>query len=109
MALCAAAGSGHTKTVELLLQFGADVNGNHIVIYENDAPLIAASEGGHTATVKLLLNRGADITETRNRLNVKLALRPDSNCRVYGETALLVAVSGLRIHSQSMTNLQLGQ
>jgi hypothetical protein len=47
--------NGHTETVNLLLDRGADIHAN------NDGALRSASYHGHTETVKLLLDRGADI------------------------------------------------
>ena len=50
-----AAKNGHTETVKLLLDRGADIHA------WNDYALRLAAENGHTETVKLLLDRGADI------------------------------------------------
>ena len=52
-----AAESGHTKTVELLLKKGADIN---VITSEGRTPLYVAAGNGHTETVKLLLEMGVD-------------------------------------------------
>jgi ankyrin repeat protein len=58
-ALKAAAGSGNTAAIDLLLDAGASVNmcGGSYTQY---TPLMVAAKGGHTAAVALLLKRGAD-------------------------------------------------
>jgi hypothetical protein len=53
--LIEAADKGHTETVALLLEKGADIRA------DDDGALRWAADGGHTETVALLLNRGADI------------------------------------------------
>jgi len=61
-ALRMAAKNGHTKTVGLLLDRGADIhaNGTEIFVNANDALCLAAGNG-HKETVELLLDRGANI------------------------------------------------
>jgi ankyrin repeat protein len=54
------ASDGDEEAVQLLLDFGADINGNN----ENDPPLVVASEEGHLGVVNLLLSRGADPNRT---------------------------------------------
>ncbi|KAI1115050.1 hypothetical protein F5Y14DRAFT_450409 [Nemania sp. NC0429] len=59
-ALAAAAAGGHTETVEVLVNKGADINmqlpkGNY------GSALAAAAARGHTGTVEVLVNKGADI------------------------------------------------
>ena len=50
-----ASGKGHTETVKLLLEAGADVHAY------GDLPLRTASGKGHIEIVKLLLEAGADV------------------------------------------------
>ncbi|KXG52095.1 uncharacterized protein PGRI_083790 [Penicillium griseofulvum] len=57
-ALHAAALGGHTETIRLLLERGADVNAQG---GEDGTALYAAALRGHTETIQLLLERGADI------------------------------------------------
>jgi len=54
-ALCRAAEHGHTDTVKVLLDAGADI---HV---RGDASLRWAAGGGHTETVQVLIEHGADI------------------------------------------------
>lgn len=64
--LHAAAAKGCTKTVEILLDKGTDVND---VDKSSSTPLHTAIQNGHKSVVQLLINRGADITIT-NALNL---------------------------------------
>jgi hypothetical protein len=52
---CAASYYGHTETVKVLLDAGADVHA------QDDYALRCGSRDGHTGTVKLLLDRGAAV------------------------------------------------
>ncbi|KAJ7112592.1 hypothetical protein C8R44DRAFT_985049 [Mycena epipterygia] len=54
----AAARSGHTNIVHLLLEKGADVNAANAL---HESALHGASVGGHTETVRVLLEKGADV------------------------------------------------
>ena len=54
-----AAMKGHTETVKLLLEQGAQIEG--VGGYFKQTPLHYAAENGHTETVKLLLEQGAKI------------------------------------------------
>lgn len=56
-ALRSAASRGNKKSVEVLLNAGADVEQDN---GEGDTPLSLAAEYGHTGTVELLINRGAN-------------------------------------------------
>ena len=78
---------GHTETVKLLLDKGADVNMN---TDNGDTALIEASDNGHIEIVKLLLDKGADV-------NAK---------NVVGNTALILAAAGghSRIVSMLLNN-----
>ena len=83
-----AVSEGHTKTIELLLDRGADVD------YEGesgDTPLILAARHGRTSTLALLARYGADL-DWEN---------------AHGMSALGVAVGGKRIDS-IQTLLDLG-
>ena len=59
-ALCAAARGGHLRTVQLLLEAGADVNLLLQARYYGSA-LAAAAAGGHWQTIRLLLEAGAEV------------------------------------------------
>jgi len=65
-ALCWAAENGYADTVELLLDRGANVHAR------GDYALRWAAENGHTDTVELLLDRGADV-HARNDQALSLA------------------------------------
>lgn len=56
--LVLAAGNGHTKVVELLLDEGADIQQCGLM---KDTALQRASHNGHYHTVKYLLEQGADV------------------------------------------------
>lgn len=56
--LVLAAGNGHTKVVELLLDEGADIQQCGLM---KDTALQRASHNGHFHTVKYLLEQGADV------------------------------------------------
>lgn len=56
-ALRVAAGNGHTRIVEALLDSGADVNASD----EDSTPLMAAAKAEYPETVRLLLSRGAEV------------------------------------------------
>ncbi len=70
-----AAEQGHTKIVEILVHFGADVN-YAIERPDYNTPLLVASENGHTDIVKVLLKAGADTKQI---------------CWKYGQHALALA------------------
>jgi ankyrin repeat protein len=55
-ALAHAAGQGHSRVVELLLERGADIEGGRGL-----SPLACAARHGHDDVVRLLVERGADI------------------------------------------------
>lgn len=69
-ALNAAAHNGHTGTVFLLLERGADV---HLEVM-NGSALQGAAEQGHTETVQVLLNHSADIHLPEDVLDTVLRL-----------------------------------
>ncbi|GAQ12256.1 hypothetical protein ALT_9577 [Aspergillus lentulus] len=54
-ALLAASKEGHCRTVQLLLGYGADIN------TQSGSALLEASKEGHYRTVQLLLDHGADV------------------------------------------------
>jgi ankyrin repeat protein len=58
-ALAAAASKGHAQIVDMLLQYGADVNSQYCGEYWR--PLHAAADGGNPLIVKRLLEAGADV------------------------------------------------
>ena len=68
--------TGHTATVRLLLDRGADIED---MDHNGKTALIVAAQRGHTATVRLLLDRGAEIEAKDNA-------RP--HCPSKGKTAL---------------------
>jgi len=101
-----AASSGHTSTVQLLCQLGADISETGHVDYET--PLKLAAENGHDETVQLLLARGARVSDTmgspdtallmatRNRHTTTVQLLLDHGASLSGfdkffQTALHVA------------------
>ena len=61
-----ASSNGHTETVKVLLEHGADVHA------DNDGGLRSASYNGHTETVKVLLEHGADV-HARDDYSLRLA------------------------------------
>ena len=71
MALIEEAIKGHTETVKLLLDKGADVN---MKTDNGYTALIEASENGHIEIVKLLLDKGADVNAKDNCGNTPLIL-----------------------------------
>ena len=71
MALVEEAFKGHTETVKLLLDKGADVN---MKTDNGYTALIEASENGHIEIVKLLLDKGADVNAKDNGGNTPLIL-----------------------------------
>ncbi|PVZ99118.1 hypothetical protein BB558_004870 [Smittium angustum] len=58
----------YIKTIELLLDYGADIN------TKDSLPLLYAVSGGHYNTCKILLNRGADI-HAQNDIAIKEATK----------------------------------
>src|SRR5262245_43336762 len=56
-ALHTASRHGHTATVNLLVEKGADINQKH---FGNQSALYYATERMHKETIKLLLQKGAD-------------------------------------------------
>lgn len=54
---------GHTDTVRVLLNQGADINARD---YFGSTALIIAAENGHSEIVKLLLDKGADVNAKDN-------------------------------------------
>ena len=80
---------GHTATVALLLDRGADIHAR------DDAPLRLASENGHTSTVQiLLLDHGANIHAWDDR---SLRLASDNG---HTATVALLLDRGADIHTQ---------
>ena len=61
-----ASNNGHTETVKVLLEHGADVHA------DDDWALRWASYNGHTETVKVLLEHGADV-HARDDYSLRLA------------------------------------
>jgi hypothetical protein len=59
-----AANAGHLEIVQLLLEFGADINKGRIDT--GATPLYGASIRGHLEVVKLLIENGADINKSDN-------------------------------------------
>ena len=60
--LSVAAGFGHTDVLQVLIEKGADVNGNHEGTFTK-APLLEAAHGGHAEIVQTLLQNGAHIND----------------------------------------------
>ena len=56
-ALIRASSNGHTETVAMLLEKGADVNAKNMI---GRTALISASENGHTKIVAMLLEKGVE-------------------------------------------------
>ena len=86
-ALMGAAVNGHTQTVQLLLEKGADVN----AVIEKDyrigylekwqvgkTALIYAAANGHTKIVQLLLEKGADVNAKKYDGSTALMLAADN-------------------------------
>jgi predicted acetyltransferase len=57
-----ASSQGHTATVRLLLQNGADIN--HTIHRDEKAPLLAAIQGHHSKVLDVLLDAGAKFNST---------------------------------------------
>ena len=62
-ALIWASRNGHTNTVEMILNMGADVNAKD---NSSNTALIRASKNGHTETATMLLENGADVNAKDN-------------------------------------------
>jgi ankyrin repeat protein len=56
-AIVSAAGNGHAKIVEYLLDHGADINARRKI---NNTPIQQAASNGHLEIVRLLLSKGAN-------------------------------------------------
>ena len=96
-ALAGAAMNGHTETVSLLLDHGANI---HTEIDEGpDTPLQLACIFGHTDTVKLLLERGADIHAVDAFQEVEGPLLHAAECGHF-ETVALLLDHGADIHAR---------
>ncbi|KIW11455.1 hypothetical protein PV08_10755 [Exophiala spinifera] len=61
-ALCKASAKGHTETVEILLDNGADIE----AVGQEETPLMQASIENRIEVVRLLLGRGAHVNEGRS-------------------------------------------
>ncbi|KND87255.1 Ankyrin repeat domain-containing protein 17 [Tolypocladium ophioglossoides CBS 100239] len=94
-ALQAASSGGHTETVRLLLEEGADVNAQGSN-YEN--ALRAASSTNHTETVRLLLERGAEINAQSGEYGNALQAASFSG---HTETIRLLFERGAEVNAQS--------
>jgi hypothetical protein len=77
--LTTAAGNGHTELVRLLLNDGADINGESEF---RGTGLADACYNGHEEVVKLLLDRGADVNTGLS--NIGLASRNPLEAAAYG-------------------------
>jgi len=60
-ALIKACLDGDFETVRLLLDGGANINGQGCEKYQNSSPLYAAAQTGNVELAKLLMDRGADV------------------------------------------------
>lgn len=72
--LADAAKAGHLDLVKLLLDYGANVNGN----YPGQSPLYSAAGGGHIDVVRFLLGYGADCPPPNNEWIDALSLAASS-------------------------------
>ena len=119
-ALCEAAGRGETKTIEVLLHQGTDVNFNMVTMESsdcyNETPLLRASDTnqsksaliiatmhGHTESVKLLLSRGAD------RLDEALGYSVEKGHSEIAAAILQYGASPDCSHHMSLTNYGYGE
>ena len=81
LALHQAAENGHLECVEILLDFGADIN--CMTSYTRETPLHLAAREGHKSVVAILIDRGADINmNSRDK---------DFNMDWYGKAIALAA------------------
>lgn len=90
-----AARNGHEKTVQMLLNRGADIHakgdgpggrgGDHCYFYSDQTALMYAARNGEAAVVRLLLFSGADV-------NTKGYSDRDGDDHTHGQTALMYAV-----------------
>jgi ankyrin repeat protein/beta-lactamase regulating signal transducer with metallopeptidase domain len=94
-ALIAAARNGHTKTVELLLSKGANIN---LQNEEQGSALNAAARNGHTKTVELLLTKGADINAQNNAQGAALNAAARNG---HTKTVELLLTKGADINAQN--------
>jgi len=82
-----AACNGHTNAVQLLIEYGADVNIK--TSPRNSTSLHFSSEQGHIHIVKILLDNGAHINEISDRVNTPLDLAKNDDVK-----QLLIAYGG---------------
>jgi ankyrin repeat protein len=61
IALSQAAHLGHLKIVQVLIEFGAEVNDEDKVLYPSEAPLAEAAAQGYLEIVRVLLEAGAEV------------------------------------------------
>jgi ankyrin repeat protein len=92
-----AAENGHTATVQLLLEKGAEIESKDEL---GQTPLSQAAENGHTATIQLLLKKGAEIESkndngltpllwaTRNGHTATVQLLLKKGAKIYNEYSL---------------------
>lgn len=97
-ALQAASVRGHERTVQLLLEIGADVNAQDNSRF--GTALQAASARGHETTVQLLLENGADISAEGSGDHAKNALVAASEGG-HEKIVLLLLEKGADINAQS--------
>jgi len=96
--LLAAAEGGHSEVVDLLLQAGADLNGNNSTGY---TPLCAAAHNGHVPVVQKLLEAKAEIEKPTFRGDTPLILAAGKG---HSEVVKILLGAGAIVNPSGLTN-----
>jgi ankyrin repeat protein len=96
--LCWAAQNGHSETIKLLIDKGAEINA---VNKNNETPLHLAAQNGHSETVKLLIDKGAEINAINKNNETPLHLAAQ---RGHSETVKLLIDKGAEINAINKNN-----